>query len=158
MNRRFLCKAEDWGRLSWQVIPAFHREIPVSCAAIVVTLIAIIALSVEGGTRLAEFCGETEWTSAAELIFQPSMLGFFMFSGLVYQLTRLGYLRRFSTHRATPSSELECVYNSQAPSLAILVPSYKEEPHVVRQTLIAMARQVPTGEDTRVRVFRGSSS
>ena len=29
---------------------------------------------------------------------------------------------------------------------------------LVRQTLIAMARQIPQGEDTRVRVFRGSSS
>ena len=120
----------------------FRRELLGSYVAIGVTLLAIGGFVVEGGVRLTSLAGAADWASASELVIGRGLLGFFIFSGLVYHFTRLGYLIRFSAHRAAPDSELERVYRrTRAPRVTILVPSYKEEPRVVRQTLLAAALQ-----------------
>ena len=120
----------------------FRRELLGSYVAIGVTLLAIGGFVVEGGVRLTSLAGAADWASASELVIGRGLLGFFIFSGLVYHFTRLGYLIRFSTHRAAPGAELERVYRrARAPRVTILVPSYKEEPRVVRQTLLAATLQ-----------------
>jgi len=59
---------------------------------------------------------------------------------LVYQMTRLGYLYRLRAHRSFTREELESVYDCEKPhSLAVLVPSYREEESVVRHTLMSAA-------------------
>lgn len=45
------------------------------------------------------------------------------------------------THRATRRAKLDRIHVGEAPSIAILVPSYKEDPNIVRQTLLAAALQ-----------------
>jgi type III secretion protein C len=65
---------------------------------------------------------------------------------VVAKLSKLGIADPRYPIRTTPGSGLISV--SGPPPYIVLV----------RQTLIAMARQIPQGEDTRVRVFRGSSS
>jgi cellulose synthase (UDP-forming) len=57
----------------------------------------------------------------------------------VYKLTRLGSLKREQMHRPVEREELERIYDDTAPSLSILIPSYKEDPQVLRQTLISAA-------------------
>jgi cellulose synthase (UDP-forming) len=61
-----------------------------------------------------------------------------VYGGLVYQISRLSCLRRVRAHgeggRSEPSSFSDA-------AVAILVPSYKEEPAVVRQTLLSAALQ-----------------
>src|SRR5207244_11635866 len=69
----------------------------------------------------------------------------FLFSGLLYQITRLGSLKRLATHRTPSASAMSRIHPRNAPALTILVPSYKEEPRVVRQTLLsAVLQQSPT--------------
>ncbi len=140
MNREFLSRHDDLCRLSRNDIRAFRKELVISCAAISITLFAIIAF-IEESAGLISIFAQIERASAAEITVVRSLLGFFMLSGLFYQLNRLGYLKRVSTHHEAPESELEIIYNGHAPSLVILVPSYREEPHVVRQTLLAAALQ-----------------
>ncbi len=141
MNQGFLSKWDHSGVVGRERVNAFPNEMRISYVAISLTLISIVAFSIEGGAGVIALCSKEEWAKVAELVIGRSLFGFFLFSGLVYQLTRLGYLKRFARHRATPISELERVYRGHAPSLAILVPSYMEEPHVVRQTLLAAALQ-----------------
>src|SRR5205809_2559491 len=81
------------------------------------------------------------WTKAAGLFIGKGLMVFVLFSGLVYQLTRLGYLKRFATHRATRGSALSRIHRQDSPNLTILVPSYKEERRVVRQTLLSAVLQ-----------------
>jgi len=64
-----------------------------------------------------------------------------IYGNLVYQFTRLGYLKRRSDHRPVDREELETIYEDFAPALTILVPSYKEDSNVVRRTLLSAALQ-----------------
>lgn len=66
---------------------------------------------------------------------------FLIYGNLVYQGTRLGYLNRLNGHRPTTREELERIYEDEAPSLALLIPSYKEESRIIRQTILSAALQ-----------------
>src|SRR6266540_1659299 len=139
MNRAFLSKVDNLGRLDRHDVRAFRGEMLISYTAVVITLVAIAAFFADCVEIILS--GEAGQDVIAELVVGRTLVGFFMFSGLVYLLNRIGYLRRASAHRSAPASELERIYDCDAPSLAFLVPSFKEEPHVVRQTLISAALQ-----------------
>ncbi len=76
-----------------------------------------------------------------------TLLFMLVFSGLVYgsvayQLARLGYLRRSAQHVPAGRETLErCFDDERAPTLTVLIPSYKEEPEVVRRALLSAALQ-----------------
>ena len=63
------------------------------------------------------------------------------FSALMYLVARQGALQRFSTHVRVPRAELDRHFSEQQPSITVLVPSYSEEPEVVRKTLMSAALQ-----------------
>lgn len=69
------------------------------------------------------------------------MVAIFLYGSLVYQVARVGYLRRWQRHRPATCAALERVYESDAPPLALLIPSYQEEERVVRQALVSAALQ-----------------
>src|SRR2546430_4154219 len=141
MKRGFLSIWNHSGVLDEEQLRAFRKESLISHAAIGVVLISIAGFLFETCAGLIGHGRAAEWAWVTEAIVGRSLIGFFLFSALVFQLPRLGYLIRFSRRRAPPDSELERVYAGDAPTLAILVPSYKEEPNVVRQTLLAAALQ-----------------
>ena len=65
---------------------------------------------------------------------------YFVFGSVLYQICRLGYLKRLASHVPASRAELETIYDSTSPPpLVILVPSYREEERVVRQTLMSAA-------------------
>jgi cellulose synthase/poly-beta-1,6-N-acetylglucosamine synthase-like glycosyltransferase len=65
---------------------------------------------------------------------------YLMFGSMLYHVCRLGFLKRLGSHRAASRAELEAIYEAESvPALAVLVPSYREEEHVVRQTLLSAA-------------------
>ncbi len=57
----------------------------------------------------------------------------------LYQLCLVGYHKRRIAHLPASREMLESIYDASSPSLAILVPSYKEELAIVRQTLLSAA-------------------
>jgi cellulose synthase (UDP-forming) len=61
------------------------------------------------------------------------------YGNIVYQVSRVGYFKRLRAHRAATREELESIYDSDAPAVSILVPSYREELAVIRQTLMSAA-------------------
>ncbi len=63
------------------------------------------------------------------------------FSALMYLVARQGALQRFSKHVRVPRAELDRHFSKQQPSITVLVPSYGEEPDVVRKTLVSAALQ-----------------
>src|SRR5438552_16683837 len=141
MNRDFL---STWGHsrtLDRERLTAFRNEVPISYIALAGTLISILAFTVEGGIGLIGLLERAEWAKATELLVGKGLIGFLLFSGLIYQITRLGYLKRLATHRTQSASALYRIHPSNAPALTILVPSYKEEPRVVRQTLLSAVLQ-----------------
>jgi cellulose synthase (UDP-forming) len=66
---------------------------------------------------------------------------FYVYGGLVYQITRLGYLWRGIRHHPATLDELDQFRQGRVPALTILVPSYKEEGRVVFNTLMSVALQ-----------------
>jgi len=68
------------------------------------------------------------------IIFSVALLGLF-YGNVVYQLTRLGQLRRHANHR---DEHIETLYHrDDQPAVNILVPSYKEQVSVVMQTIMS---------------------
>jgi len=122
--------------------PDLRREVALTRVAIAVTVIATFASIVVILQPL--LCGAGAGSPAAllERLFFLLIVLFLIYGGWVYQLTRLAYLRRMLAHRRVPDGELLRVYEGgSAPALAILVPSYREEPDVVRKTLLSAALQ-----------------
>jgi cellulose synthase (UDP-forming) len=66
---------------------------------------------------------------------------FLIYGNLGYQLTRIGYLQRRSRHRPAERAELESCHDRACEPLVFLVPSYREEARIVRQTLLSAALQ-----------------
>ncbi len=65
-----------------------------------------------------------------------------IYGNLVYQFARMGYLKRLLGHHPAATPELEeFTYTGEAPSLTILVPSYKEEQRIIAQTVLSAAFQ-----------------
>jgi cellulose synthase (UDP-forming) len=66
---------------------------------------------------------------------------FLTFSALMYLVARQGALQRFSKHTRVPRALLERYFSTNQPSITVLVPSYSEEPDVIRKTLLSAALQ-----------------
>ncbi|MFJ5954490.1 glycosyltransferase family 2 protein [Paenarthrobacter sp. NPDC092416] len=66
---------------------------------------------------------------------------FLTFSAFMYLMARQGALYRFKEHRRVPRGELDNHFADYNQAVTVLVPSYAEEPHVVRATLWSAALQ-----------------
>ena len=64
-----------------------------------------------------------------------------VFSALNYLINRLAAMLRVLAHHPVSRTELDEHFDGNEPSLTILVPSYAEEPRVVRNTLLSAALQ-----------------
>jgi len=62
-------------------------------------------------------------------------------SSLIYLVTRQGALRRFKAHHRVPRGLLDAHFTEQQGALTVLIPSYAEEPEIVRMTLWSAALQ-----------------
>ncbi|MEJ1921871.1 glycosyltransferase family 2 protein [Microbacterium sp. KHB019] len=69
------------------------------------------------------------------------VVSFLTFSALMYLLARYGAFQRFRTHRRTARAELDRHFSVDHRPLTVLVPSYAEEPGVIRKTLWSAALQ-----------------
>ncbi len=58
-----------------------------------------------------------------------------------YLIARLGYISRIRGHRRTPRKLIDDAFDRYNPTLTVIVPSLREEPRVVRQTLLSAALQ-----------------
>ncbi|GAA4381366.1 glycosyltransferase family 2 protein [Paeniglutamicibacter cryotolerans] len=76
-----------------------------------------------------------------EAVMYLTVVSFLTFSALMYLTARQAALHRFAAHRRAPRGELDRHFRSYSGSITALVPSYAEEPGVVRQTLWSAALQ-----------------
>src|SRR5712671_5717180 len=72
------------------------------------------------------------------IIFSIALLSLF-YGNIVYQLTRMGQIKRQLDHR-DDYPNLEAIHEvGSSPTVSILVPSYKEQIAVVMQTIVSAA-------------------
>src|ERR1700733_12409139 len=66
---------------------------------------------------------------------------FVLYGNIVYFLCRYGYLKRLQTFCPANDHELQSIYHQDAPAITFLLPSYKEDARVIRQSLFSSALQ-----------------
>ena len=71
------------------------------------------------------------------LVFCAAVISLF-YGNIVYQLTRLGEIRRHAAHREE-ANQCPPAKDTQAPRISILIPSYKEQIPVIMQTVLSAA-------------------
>ncbi len=62
-------------------------------------------------------------------------------SAVAYLLARLGHLQRVRGHRRVPRAVMDAAFDESNPTLTAIIPSYKEDRRVIRQTLLSAALQ-----------------
>ena len=105
------------------------------------TLLTCALLARDHGTILLAHLDANQLAHAVEQGAFSLIVVVFLYGNLVYQVTRIGHLRRQQCHRPATDLELERVYQGETPPLVLLIPSYKEEERVVRQALLSAALQ-----------------
>jgi cellulose synthase/poly-beta-1,6-N-acetylglucosamine synthase-like glycosyltransferase len=113
---------------------SFGRELWLSRAAMTTTVVAAVVACFVCIDELTVDLEGGMWALLACVIAVPLLYG-----NLVYQVSRFGALRRQQAHQPVARDELEQLYARNAPSLTVLVPSYREEPHILKQTILSAA-------------------
>ena len=73
----------------------------------------------------------------ASAVLTLAILGCVAYGVVIHHLSRIGYLERLADRRSFPAAEVD----GEEPTLTILVPAFREEPEVVRKTLLSAALQ-----------------
>lgn len=85
---------------------------------------------------------DRQWIATATQMVFLLVVAYLLYGACVYHLARLGYFRRLHAHRRASTAQLRQIErNPNAPLVTVLVPSYMEERHVVRRTLLSAALQ-----------------
>lgn len=111
------------------------KEFIITWAAILATLTTLGVLIFQ----IAEMWRAPESGAAPVVLGLYLVCLLFLVKGnLIYFVTRIGYFLR---KRGVSDAEVEPFFYKKAPSLTILIPSYKEETEVVKQTLLSSCLQ-----------------
>jgi cellulose synthase (UDP-forming) len=126
-------------------LPSIHatpsdRKVTFGRLAIIATVLFWISYVVS--TIIRQFIDSTsDFRFTMEAISCLIVVTFLSFSALMYLVARQGALERFRSHVRVPRAELDRHFTGHTGSITVLVPSYAEEPQVVRQTLWSAALQ-----------------
>ncbi|WDF33557.1 glycosyltransferase family 2 protein [Arthrobacter agilis] len=117
------------------------RKIALGRIAIVTTVLAWLTYIIT--TIVREFANNPNagFRFQLEATSYLIVVTFLTFSALMYLLARQGALYRFRDHRRVPRGELDRHFADHHEAITVLVPSYAEEPAVVRATLWSAALQ-----------------
>jgi len=117
-------------------------EIQLTVAAFVVTGIAAVLGLADVFTILVERAAIHDWISALRQAVFALIVAYLVYGACVYQLARLGHLRRSAEDRPASRDDTYRVYGERRPPLlTILVPSFMEDERVVKRTLLSAALQ-----------------
>jgi cellulose synthase/poly-beta-1,6-N-acetylglucosamine synthase-like glycosyltransferase len=118
-----------------------RRKIILGRVGILVTVLAWVGYVVTTVLRALVNDPTAGFRFRAEAVSYVVVVTFLTFSALMYLLARQGALNRFREHRRVPRGELDRHFVDYDKAVTVLVPSYAEEPQVVRATLWSAALQ-----------------
>jgi cellulose synthase/poly-beta-1,6-N-acetylglucosamine synthase-like glycosyltransferase len=102
---------------------------------VVVTIIASVAALAGFAFYVCWFTGMAPFSK----VFYLGLLGGLFYCALAYQLNRFGAAVRAIRHRPFDASRYDYLFDAAAPSLTVLIPSYREERRVVQMTVLSAA-------------------
>lgn len=117
------------------------REILLTKILILVTLMTSILFSVDILQVVVRAFWSHNLLQLAEYLLILFFIYFLIYGNLIYQFARIGYLRRLWEHQERGKDTQAGYGSNKNPSLKILVPSYKENIKIIRQTLLSAALQ-----------------
>lgn len=85
--------------------------------------------------------GPQSYQFTMEVVGYSTVVTFLTFSALMYLIARQGAFQRFSKHVRVPRAVLDKHFANSQSAITVLVPSYSEEPQVIRKTLLSAALQ-----------------
>ncbi|HSA83382.1 MAG TPA: glycosyltransferase family 2 protein, partial [Patescibacteria group bacterium] len=141
-----LSKKREWGTEKRMTpLPMLHKRpslfsIAMSRIAIVLTIIFWAIYIVYTIIRQL-IDGPQDFYFTMEAFWYSLVVSFLTFSALMYLIARQGALQRFSNHVRVPRFILDKYFAKNKPTITVLVPSYSEEPDVIRKTLFSAALQ-----------------
>jgi len=107
---------------------------------IVVTILSWLGYIVS--TIVRQFIdAETNFRFTMEAASYLVVVTFLTFSALMYLVARQGALHRFRLHQRAPRGLMDSHFGENSEALTVLIPSYAEEPDVVRLTMWSAALQ-----------------
>lgn len=140
-------RRRQWGtERSTVPLPAFHPRPGVGAlvrarlalwltvALWLVYLIAAVITIVRGGA------GADVWQVLMTLSYVV-VISALTFSSAMYLLARSGAIARFNAHVRTPRRRLDEFFSREHPALTVLIPSFAEDPELVRKALLSAALQ-----------------
>jgi cellulose synthase/poly-beta-1,6-N-acetylglucosamine synthase-like glycosyltransferase len=116
-------------------------EVSLTRTTIAATLITVALFLWSITTVLGDSIAQGDHFGVTEACLFLLLAGFLILGNFGYQLARLACLKRWLSHTPATRDELMTSLVGPAPLLTILVPSYKEETDVIRQTLLSAALQ-----------------
>ncbi|HWR86753.1 MAG TPA: glycosyltransferase, partial [Rhodoglobus sp.] len=117
------------------------RAITLGRVAIIATIVFWAVYVVTTIIRQFIDNGTVSFRFTMEAISYVVVVTFLTFSALMYLVARQGAMQRFRDHVRVPRAELDRHFADGHGSMTVLVPSYAEEPDVVRGTLWSAALQ-----------------
>ena len=130
------------GRSALPAVPSARTERLLSATriAIFVTLVGWVAFV---ATTLSKaFFGDTfSVRYAADAVVYLVVVTLLTGSALAYLVARLGFAHRARKHERVPRSTIDSFFSARSPELTVIVPSYREDASVIRQTLLSAALQ-----------------
>lgn len=121
-------------------VPVKHiKDYRLTTLSLAVTTLACLLLAWDMLSILFERTAQGDYSGTFLQVCFIGIIFFLLAGSFVYHLTRLGRLKRLQCHRPLTREKLESLYDGKAPSLAVLVPSYKEDPKVITRTLLSAA-------------------
>ncbi len=121
--------------------PATHAATWMGGFAIVVTVVLWVAYLVR--TVLTDILagGFSDSTFIVQTFAYVLVMTLLTFSALMYLMARQGSLYRTRTHHRVPRAEIDAHFAGTRTSMTVLIPSYREDPDVVRSTMLSAALQ-----------------
>ena len=117
-------------------------EVGLTFSFLIFTLIAYGFMVHEQFYSLPNLIEERAWYPIFMHMLFLVLTSVLVYGGVLYHFTRIGYFKRASKTHNNLGREQELVFNTDAPRLTVLVPSYKEEQCVIMQTLLSAAFQI----------------
>src|SRR5581483_8707852 len=120
--------------------PATNASLGAARVAILVTVVggfAFLLVTLGHAFGRADFSVRTAIDATVYVAVVTLLTG----SALAYLVARLGFLYRTREHHRIPRAVIDSFFDDAHPTVTVLVPSYREEPAVIRQTLLSAALQ-----------------
>ena len=120
---------------------SYIKELRLTQVSLAVTATAAALLIWTTGTVATTALAQGHLGYLLEALLFGALAGFLVYGNLCYQLARLGQLKRDASFHLSALAPTKPFDPLSAPALTVLVPSYKEELPVIRQTLLSAALQ-----------------